>query len=142
MVSTANLWSLEDVLGQGTTASIYKARNKMTGQQVAVKVFKLMSYSRPYKVQMREFEMLRRLNHNNIVKLFSVEELRSKQRVLVMEYCSGGSLLSLLVEPENAFGLPELELLIVLHCVGHLLGSPLATAHAAATLPEVHLKST
>ncbi|CDQ69848.1 unnamed protein product [Oncorhynchus mykiss] len=91
----------------------------MTGQQVAVKVFKLMSYSRPYKVQMREFEMLRRLNHNNIVKLFSVEELRSKQRVWVMEYCSGGSLLSLLVEPENAFGLPEPELLIVLHCVVH-----------------------
>ncbi|XP_042180190.1 inhibitor of nuclear factor kappa-B kinase subunit epsilon-like [Oncorhynchus tshawytscha] len=116
MVSTANyLWSLEDVLGQGTTARIYKARNKMTGQQVAGKVFKLMSYSRPYEVQIREFEMLRRLNHNNIVKLFSVEELRSKQRVLVMEYCSGGSLL---VEPENAFGLPEPELLIVLHCVG------------------------
>ncbi|XP_031680724.1 inhibitor of nuclear factor kappa-B kinase subunit epsilon-like [Oncorhynchus kisutch] len=119
MVSTANyLWSLEYVLGQGTTASIYKARNKMTGQQVAVKVFKLMSYSRPYEVQMREFEMLRRLNHNIIVKLFSVEELRSKQRVLVMEYCSGGCLFSLLVEPENAFGLPEPELLIVLHCVG------------------------
>uniref|UniRef100_A0A8C8D8Q4 Protein kinase domain-containing protein n=1 Tax=Oncorhynchus tshawytscha TaxID=74940 RepID=A0A8C8D8Q4_ONCTS len=117
MVSTANyLWSLEDVLGQGTTARIYKARNKMTGQQVAGKVFKLMSYSRPYEVQIREFEMLRRLNHNNIVKLFSVEELRSKQRVLVMEYCSGGSLL---VEPENAFGLPEPELLIVLHCVVH-----------------------
>uniref|UniRef100_A0A674E8H9 Protein kinase domain-containing protein n=1 Tax=Salmo trutta TaxID=8032 RepID=A0A674E8H9_SALTR len=105
-----------NVLGQGATASVYKARNKKTGQQVAVKVFNVMSYSRPYNVQMREFEMLRRLNHNNIVKLFSVEELRSKQRVLVMEYCSGGSLLSLL-EPENAFGLPEPEFLIVLHCV-------------------------
>uniref|UniRef100_A0A4W5LET4 Inhibitor of nuclear factor kappa B kinase subunit epsilon n=1 Tax=Hucho hucho TaxID=62062 RepID=A0A4W5LET4_9TELE len=120
MVSTANyLWSLEDVLGLGGTASVYKARNKRTGQQVAVKVFNQMSYSRPYKVQMREFEMLRRLNHNNIVKLFSVEELRSKQKVLVMEYCSGGSLLSLLEETENAFGLPEPEFLIVLHCVVH-----------------------
>nr|XP_023851888.1 inhibitor of nuclear factor kappa-B kinase subunit epsilon-like [Salvelinus alpinus] len=120
IVSTANyLWSLEDVLGHGATASIYKARNKKTGQQVAVKVFNLVSYSRPYNVQMREFEMLRRLNHNNIVKLFSVEELKSKQSVLVMEYCSGGSLLSLLVEPENVFGLPEPEFLIVLHCVVH-----------------------
>ena len=44
-----------------------------------MKVFKLMSYSRPYKVQMREFEMLRRLNHNNIVKLFSVEEVRRRR---------------------------------------------------------------
>lgn len=41
-----------------------------------------------------------------------------KQKVLVMEYCSGGSLLNLLEEPENAFGLPESEFLIVLQCVG------------------------
>ncbi|XP_030632236.1 inhibitor of nuclear factor kappa-B kinase subunit epsilon [Chanos chanos] len=34
-----------------------------------------------------------------------------------MEYCSGGSLLNLLEEPENAFGLPEAEFLIVLKCV-------------------------
>ncbi|TMS19746.1 Inhibitor of nuclear factor kappa-B kinase subunit epsilon [Larimichthys crocea] len=66
---------------------------------------------------MREFEMLRKLNHSNIVKLFTVEELPSKQKVLVMEYCSGGSLLSLLEEPENAFGLPETEFLTVLQCV-------------------------
>uniref|UniRef100_A0A8C7QQI9 Protein kinase domain-containing protein n=1 Tax=Oncorhynchus mykiss TaxID=8022 RepID=A0A8C7QQI9_ONCMY len=109
-VHTEHFWDLLFQLMKHGTNTLHV----MTGQQVAVKVFKLMSYSRPYKVQMREFEMLRRLNHNNIVKLFSVEE-----RVLVMEYCSGGSLLSLLVEPENAFGLPELELLIVLHCVVH-----------------------
>ncbi len=35
-----------------------------------------------------------------------------------MEYCSGGSLLSVLEEPENAFGLPETEFLTVLQCVG------------------------
>uniref|UniRef100_A0A3P8Z9C4 Inhibitor of nuclear factor kappa B kinase subunit epsilon n=1 Tax=Esox lucius TaxID=8010 RepID=A0A3P8Z9C4_ESOLU len=118
--STANyLWSLGDLLGQGATASVFKARNKKTGEQVAVKVFNRLSYSRPYEVQMREFDMLRRLNHNNIVKLFTVEELSSKQKVLVMEYCSGGSLLSLLEEPENAFGLQETEFLIVLQCVVH-----------------------
>ncbi|KAM3877897.1 inhibitor of nuclear factor kappa-B kinase subunit epsilon [Diretmus argenteus] len=116
--STPNyLWSLQDVLGQGATASVYKARNKKTGEQVAVKVFNMVSYSRPHEVQMREFEMLRRLNHGNIVRLFAVEEVPSKQKVLVMEYCSGGSLLSLLEEAENAFGLPETEFLIVLQCV-------------------------
>lgn len=35
-----------------------------------------------------------------------------------MEYCSGGSLLTLLEEPENAFGLAETEFLTVLQCVG------------------------
>lgn len=118
--STANyLWSLDDVLGQGATASVFKARNKKTGEPVAAKVFNLVSYNRPYEVQMREFEVLQRLNHINIVKLFAVEELHMnpKQKVLVMEYCSGGSLLNLLEEPKNAFGLPESEFLIVLQCV-------------------------
>lgn len=46
----------------------------------------------------------------------------SKQKVLIMEYCSGGSLLTLLEEPENAFGLSESEFLIVLHCVGKFQG--------------------
>ncbi|XP_035517029.1 inhibitor of nuclear factor kappa-B kinase subunit epsilon [Morone saxatilis] len=116
--STTNyLWSLQDVLGQGATASVYKARNKKSGELVAVKVFNTVSYNRPHEVQMREFDMLRKLNHSNIVRLYTVEELPSKHKVLVMEYCSGGSLLSLLEEPENAFGLPETEFLTVLQCV-------------------------
>ncbi|NWR45854.1 IKKE kinase, partial [Regulus satrapa] len=112
------LWSTEDLLGQGATASVYKARNKKSGELVAVKVFNNASYLRPHEVQMREFEMLRKLNHKNIVKLFAVEETgSSKQKVLVMEYCSSGSLLSVLEEPANAFGLAESEFLIVLQCV-------------------------
>ncbi|NXW79458.1 IKKE kinase, partial [Hirundo rustica] len=112
------LWSTEDLLGQGATASVYKARNKKSGELVAVKVFNNASYLRPQEVQMREFEMLRKLNHKNIVKLFAVEETgSSKQKVLVMEYCSSGSLLNVLEEPANAFGLAESEFLIVLQCV-------------------------
>ncbi|KAL4622411.1 inhibitor of nuclear factor kappa-B kinase subunit epsilon isoform X1 [Arapaima gigas] len=119
--STANyLWSVEDILGQGATASVYKARSKKTGELVAVKVFNKLSYSRPYEVQIREFDMLRKLNHVNIVKLFTVEEMHlTSKKVLVMEFCSGGSLLSQLEEPENAFGLPESEFLVVLQCVVH-----------------------
>ena len=41
-----------------------------------MKVFNAASYSRSYEVQMREFEMLRKLNHNNIVLLYAVEEVR------------------------------------------------------------------
>ncbi|XP_053101113.1 inhibitor of nuclear factor kappa-B kinase subunit epsilon [Hemicordylus capensis] len=119
MQSTQNyLWKTEDVLGQGATASVFKARNKKSGELVAVKVFNNASYLRPQEVQIREFEVLRKLHHQNIVKLFAVEEIEnSKQKVLVMENCSGGSLLSRLEEPENAFGLSEAEFLIVLSCV-------------------------
>lgn len=45
-----------------------------SGEEVAVKVFNNSSYFRPFEVQMREFEMLGKLNHINIVKLFAVEE--------------------------------------------------------------------
>nr|XP_055189879.1 inhibitor of nuclear factor kappa-B kinase subunit epsilon isoform X6 [Nyctereutes procyonoides] len=119
MQSTINyLWHTDDLLGQGATASVYKARNKKSGELVAVKVFNTASYLRPREVQVREFEVLRKLNHQNIVKLFAVEETGgSRQKVLVMEYCSSGSLLSVLESPENAFGLPEDEFLVVLRCV-------------------------
>ncbi|XP_029085391.1 inhibitor of nuclear factor kappa-B kinase subunit epsilon isoform X3 [Monodon monoceros] len=119
MQSTVNyLWHTDDLLGQGATASVYKARNKKSGELVAVKVFNTASYLRPREVQVREFEVLRKLNHQNIIKLFAVEETGgSRQKVLVMEYCSSGSLLSALESPENAFGLPEDEFLVVLRCV-------------------------
>ncbi|XP_047377224.1 inhibitor of nuclear factor kappa-B kinase subunit epsilon isoform X1 [Sciurus carolinensis] len=119
MQSTTNyLWHTDDLLGQGATASVYKARNKKSGELVAVKVFNTASYLRPREVQVREFEVLRKLNHQNIVKLFAVEETGGgRQKVLVMEYCSSGSLLSVLESPENTFGLPEDEFLVVLRCV-------------------------
>ncbi len=47
-----------------------------TGELVAVKVFNVVSYNRPHEVQMREFEMLRKLKHSNIVRLHTVEEVR------------------------------------------------------------------
>ncbi|XP_053463009.1 inhibitor of nuclear factor kappa-B kinase subunit epsilon isoform X9 [Nycticebus coucang] len=95
MQSTVNyLWHTDDLLGQGATASVYKARNKKSGELVAVKVFNTASYLRPLEVQGG-----------------------SRQKVLVMEYCSSGSLLSVLESPENAFGLPEDEFLVVLRCV-------------------------
>ncbi|KAM4861276.1 inhibitor of nuclear factor kappa-B kinase subunit epsilon isoform 2-T3 [Thomomys bottae] len=119
MQSTTNyLWHTDDLLGQGATASVYKARSKKSGELVAVKVFNSASYLRPREVQVREFEVLRKLNHPNIIKLFAVEETGGgRQKVLVMEYCSSGSLLSVLESPENAFGLPEDEFLVVLRCV-------------------------
>ena len=40
-----------------------------------MKVFNTASYLRPREVQVREFEVLRKLNHQNIIKLFAVEEM-------------------------------------------------------------------
>lgn len=51
-----------------------RSRWQKSGELVAVKVFNAASYLRPREVQVREFEVLRKLNHQNIVKLFAVEE--------------------------------------------------------------------
>lgn len=52
-----------------------------------MKVFNNASYLRPQEVQMREFEVLRKLNHKNIVKLFAVEETVSLSLALQWEKC-------------------------------------------------------
>jgi len=57
--------------------SFFSLFPQKSGELVAVKVFNNASYLRPQEVQMREFEMLRKLNHKNIVKLFAVEEMVS-----------------------------------------------------------------
>uniref|UniRef100_A0A8C4NBW7 Inhibitor of nuclear factor kappa B kinase subunit epsilon n=1 Tax=Eptatretus burgeri TaxID=7764 RepID=A0A8C4NBW7_EPTBU len=112
------LWSTADILGQGATGCVYRARHKKTGDLHAVKVFNRASYVRPRDVQTREFEVLQKLNHKNIVKLFAVEDENSSNlKVIVMELCGGGSLYTILDEPENAHGLPESEFLVVLRDV-------------------------
>uniref|UniRef100_A0A667YY95 Serine/threonine-protein kinase TBK1 n=1 Tax=Myripristis murdjan TaxID=586833 RepID=A0A667YY95_9TELE len=119
MQSTTNyLWLISDLLGQGATANVYRGRHKKTGDLYAVKVFNNLSFLRPLDVQMREFEVLKKLNHKNIVKLFAVEEeSNTRHKVLVMEYCPCGSLYTVLEESSNAYGLPEDEFLIVLQDV-------------------------
>lgn len=56
-----------------------------------------MSHMRPVDVQMREFEVLQKVNHENIVKLLAIEDdQEGRGKVIVMELCTGGSLFNLL----------------------------------------------
>ncbi|KPM04205.1 serine/threonine protein kinase-like protein 4 [Sarcoptes scabiei] len=48
--------------------------NAVLGETVAVKCFNHLSQMRPYEVQKREFEVLKKVNHENIVKLLAIEE--------------------------------------------------------------------
>lgn len=70
---------------------------------------------RPYEVQMREFEVLRKVKHDNIVKLLAIEDdQEGRGKVIVMELCTGGSLFNILDDPENTYGLAPNEFLLVL----------------------------
>ncbi|OQR74270.1 serine/threonine-protein kinase TBK1-like [Tropilaelaps mercedesae] len=109
------VWSTTCILGRGATATVYQGVNKKNGDPVAVKTFNKLSLDRPANVQMREFDVLRKVNHENIVKLIAIEDdLENSSKVLVMELCTGGSLFSILDDPMNSYGLEEDEFLLVL----------------------------
>ncbi|XP_050295434.1 serine/threonine-protein kinase TBK1 [Anthonomus grandis grandis] len=113
--STNYVWSTTSILGKGATATVHQGVNKVNGEPVAVKTFNHISTLRPQEVQLREFEVLRKVNHENIVKLLAIEEEQeNKGKVIVMELCTGGSLFNILDDPENTYGLEEGEFLLVL----------------------------
>ncbi|XP_072382744.1 serine/threonine-protein kinase TBK1 [Diabrotica undecimpunctata] len=113
--STNYVWSTTSILGKGATATVHQGVNKVNGEPVAVKTFNQLSTLRPQEIQLREFEVLQRVNHENIVKLLAIEEEQENRgKVIVMELCTGGSLFNILDDPENTYGLEESEFLLVL----------------------------
>uniref|UniRef100_A0A2C9K6B5 Protein kinase domain-containing protein n=1 Tax=Biomphalaria glabrata TaxID=6526 RepID=A0A2C9K6B5_BIOGL len=113
LVSTDNhTWNTADSLGRGASAIVYLGRNKNNGQVVAVKVFH--DYISQKTDDIRELELLKQLNHRNIIKLIGIERLPSNKNVLIMEYCEGGSLHHMLDLPVYYYGLSEEEFILVL----------------------------
>ncbi|CAH1784808.1 unnamed protein product [Owenia fusiformis] len=112
------VWYESDALGHGATATVYRCREKKTGLQYAVKMFNPQSHARPQDVKVREFDVLKKLDHDNIVRLLTIEvEQITNAHVIVMELCTGGSLYNILDSPVNAYGLEEDEFLLVLQHV-------------------------
>ncbi|KAA8541989.1 hypothetical protein F0562_023141 [Nyssa sinensis] len=86
-------YKLGRLLGCGTFAKVYHARNLQTGESVAMKI---VSKDQVIKVGMmdqvkREISVMKRMNHPNIVKLHEV--MASKSKIyFAMEYVRGGEL--------------------------------------------------
>lgn len=100
---------LGDCLGKGAFGSVYRALNWGTGETVAIKQVKLTDLPKSeLMVIMQEIDLLKNLNHPNIVKYHgfvkSVESL-----YIILEYCENGSLHSICKNfgkfPENLVAL-------------------------------------
>jgi len=92
-------YQLGRLLGQGTFAKVYHARNFKTGESVAIKA---MDKEKILNVQMmeqikREIWVMRLVRHPNIVRLYEVMATKSKIYI-VMEYVEGGDLFDRVVE--------------------------------------------
>ncbi|KAG8494532.1 hypothetical protein CXB51_012234 [Gossypium anomalum] len=83
------------LLGHGTFAKVYYARNVKTDESVAIKVLdkeKILKGGLIAHIK-REIAILRRVRHPNIVQLFEVMATKTKI-YFVMEYVHGGQLFS------------------------------------------------
>ena len=83
-------YDLHEVLGQGAYAQVRRATEKRTGEPRAIKILLKHSLS-PTEVPPLELQILRSLDHPNILRLFHVYEDRTRFYI-VTEYCSGGEL--------------------------------------------------
>ena len=84
-------------IGQGAYATVKQGTHKLTGRKVAIKIYekyKLIEPQRKISVN-REIQILKKLNHINIVKLNETIDT-TKQLYLIMELAKGKSLHSYL----------------------------------------------
>ncbi|KNA07012.1 hypothetical protein SOVF_175830 [Spinacia oleracea] len=86
-------YELGRVLGQGTFARVYYARNLESGKSVAMKVVGKEKVVRAKMMDQmkREISVMKRLKHPNIVELFEVMATKSKI-FLALELVRGGEL--------------------------------------------------
>ena len=77
-------------LGHGHYGTVRVGISKATGEKVAIKTIPKAKVSRPETMR-REINILKTLDHPNIIKLYNVCE-SSRHLHLVTELCTGGEL--------------------------------------------------
>ncbi|KAK3163348.1 hypothetical protein QOZ80_1AG0002460 [Eleusine coracana subsp. coracana] len=90
-----NRYELGRMLGQGTFAKVYHARNLASNQSVAIKVIDKEKVLRVGMIEQtkREISVMRLVRHPNVVQLHEV--MASKSKIyFAMEYVRGGELFS------------------------------------------------
>ncbi|KAK7294840.1 hypothetical protein RJT34_17737 [Clitoria ternatea] len=92
-------YELGRLLGQGTFAKVYHARNLITGMSVAIKVVdkeKILKVGMISQIK-REISVMRIVRHPHVVELYEV--MASKTKIyFVMEYAKGGELFNKVVK--------------------------------------------
>ena len=92
------IYEVEDTIGSGAFGHVISAMHKVTRERRAVKVLpkKKFTMTRPTDKLLGEVEILRQLDHPNIVRMFEFFQ-DEKYLYIVMELCDGGELLDEIV---------------------------------------------
>ena len=87
-----------DFLGKGTTGKVYKARHRMMGRLVALKILDsryVSNSTRSLARFQREMQLVGRLDHANVVRAFDADRV-ADCHFIAMEYAAGSTLEALL----------------------------------------------
>ena len=91
-----DFYEIEDEIGIGRYSKCFRAKNKETGHYFACKELEKGNLT-DYDTLMSEIEILSKLDHPNIIKLFEIFE-NEKYIYLIMELCTGGELFNKIIE--------------------------------------------
>ncbi|XP_055703157.1 serine/threonine-protein kinase 10 isoform X2 [Phlebotomus papatasi] len=99
-------WDMVGELGDGAFGKVYKAQQKETGRFAAAKMCTLEDEEN-ISDHMVEIDILSEIKHHNIVELYEAFSIDDKLWMLI-EYCDGGALDSIMVELEKPLTEPQI----------------------------------
>ncbi|KAI5245696.1 Inhibitor Of Nuclear Factor Kappa-B Kinase Subunit Alpha [Manis pentadactyla] len=115
-------WEMRERLGTGGFGNVCLYQHRELDLKIAIKSCRLELSTKNRERWCHEIQIMKKLNHANVVKACDVPEelnfLINDVPLLAMEYCSGGDLRKLLNKPENCCGLKESQILSLLSDIG------------------------
>ncbi|EQC37223.1 CAMK protein kinase [Saprolegnia diclina VS20] len=117
--SFSSVYSMGKALGEGNFSVVKQCTHKATGKPFAVKCIKKTALKKKDLDNIhREMEILRKLDHPNIVKLVDVFDNEGDMCYLVMELVTGGELFDRIIAKEHY---TEAEAKVVVRTVADVL---------------------
>ena len=112
-------YALGEAMGQGHYGIVRKAVNRKTGQVYAIKIIPKWKVENPELV-MTEIEILRKLDHPNVVKYMETVEDYDTYYI-VMELCEGGELFDRIIDTDHKLSLRRIAQIVtqILRAVQH-----------------------